>query len=198
MRCRSRSASATSAPSRSRHEDGVVAGELGGRRLVAPRGWRVRPTSDRVREAIFSSSATSQGAGVLDLYCGTGALGDRGALARRGARRPCRPRRPAARSATSQPRAAGAGRARPRRRDRCAWRRARHGDASTSSSSTPRIDSPTALGPSSTAIFPAACRGRPRGRRERRPPARCDSRCRCLRERRYGDTLSPSTAPSAG
>jgi 16S rRNA (guanine966-N2)-methyltransferase len=52
----------------------VVAGELGGRRLVAPRGWRVRPTADRVREAIFSSLGDIEGARVLDLYCGTGAL----------------------------------------------------------------------------------------------------------------------------
>jgi 16S rRNA (guanine966-N2)-methyltransferase len=53
----------------------IVAGELGGRRLVAPRGWRVRPTSDRVREAIFSALGDIEGACVLDLYCGTGALG---------------------------------------------------------------------------------------------------------------------------
>jgi len=53
----------------------VIAGELRGRRLVAPRGWRVRPTSDRVREAIFSSLGEVSGARVLDLYCGTGALG---------------------------------------------------------------------------------------------------------------------------
>jgi 16S rRNA (guanine966-N2)-methyltransferase len=53
----------------------IVAGELGGRRLVAPRGWRVRPTSDRVREAIFSALGDVEGARVLDLYCGTGALG---------------------------------------------------------------------------------------------------------------------------
>jgi len=32
----------------------VIGGELGGQRLVAPRGWKVRPTSDRAREAIFS------------------------------------------------------------------------------------------------------------------------------------------------
>jgi 16S rRNA (guanine966-N2)-methyltransferase len=53
----------------------IVAGELGGRRLVAPRGWRVRPTSDRVREAVFSALGEIAGARVLDLYCGTGALG---------------------------------------------------------------------------------------------------------------------------
>jgi 16S rRNA (guanine966-N2)-methyltransferase len=53
----------------------VIAGELGGRRLVAPRGWKVRPTSDRVREAIFSTLGDRVvGASVLDLYSGTGAL----------------------------------------------------------------------------------------------------------------------------
>jgi 16S rRNA (guanine(966)-N(2))-methyltransferase RsmD len=53
----------------------VIAGELGGQRLVAPRGWKVRPTSDRVREAIFSAlGELVVDATVLDLYCGTGAL----------------------------------------------------------------------------------------------------------------------------
>lgn len=53
----------------------VIAGELGGQHLVAPRGWKVRPTSDRVREAIFSTLGERvPGAAVLDLYCGTGAL----------------------------------------------------------------------------------------------------------------------------
>jgi 16S rRNA (guanine966-N2)-methyltransferase len=52
----------------------VIAGELKGQRLVAPRGWKVRPTSDRVREAIFSALGDVTGARVLDLYCGTGAL----------------------------------------------------------------------------------------------------------------------------
>ena len=52
----------------------MIAGELGGQRLVAPRGWKVRPTSDRVREAIFSALGDVAGARVLDLYCGTGAL----------------------------------------------------------------------------------------------------------------------------
>jgi 16S rRNA (guanine966-N2)-methyltransferase len=52
----------------------VIAGELRGRRLVAPRGWQVRPTPDRVREAIFSALGDVGGASVADLYCGTGAL----------------------------------------------------------------------------------------------------------------------------
>jgi 16S rRNA (guanine966-N2)-methyltransferase len=53
----------------------VIAGEFKGQRLVAPRGWTVRPTSDRVREAIFSALGERvEGARVLDLYSGTGAL----------------------------------------------------------------------------------------------------------------------------
>lgn len=56
----------------------VVAGLAKGRRLVAPRGGVTRPTSDFVREAIFNtlvSYADIEGATVLDLFGGTGALG---------------------------------------------------------------------------------------------------------------------------
>ena len=53
----------------------VIAGKLGGRQLLAPKGWKVRPTSERVREAIFSALGDIEGLRVLDLYCGTGALG---------------------------------------------------------------------------------------------------------------------------
>jgi len=53
----------------------VVAGALGGRRLTAPRGLETRPTSDRVREALFSALGDLAGARVLDLFAGTGALG---------------------------------------------------------------------------------------------------------------------------
>jgi 16S rRNA (guanine966-N2)-methyltransferase len=52
----------------------VIAGDLKGHRLVAPRGWKVRPTSDRVREAIFSALGDVGGLRVIDLYCGSGAL----------------------------------------------------------------------------------------------------------------------------
>jgi 16S rRNA (guanine966-N2)-methyltransferase len=52
----------------------VVAGELGGRSLETPKGADVRPTADRVREAVFSILGEVEGARVLDLYCGTGAL----------------------------------------------------------------------------------------------------------------------------
>ncbi len=53
----------------------VIAGRLGGRRLKAPRGSVTRPTSDRVREGLFAMLADVQGASVLDLFAGSGALG---------------------------------------------------------------------------------------------------------------------------
>jgi 16S rRNA (guanine966-N2)-methyltransferase len=54
----------------------VIAGSARGRRLQAPPGRATRPTSDRVREALFSSiSDRVPGAVVLDLFAGTGALG---------------------------------------------------------------------------------------------------------------------------
>jgi 16S rRNA (guanine966-N2)-methyltransferase len=52
----------------------VIAGAHGGRRLGAPRGRATRPTSDRVREAVFSILGDISGAVVLDLYAGSGAL----------------------------------------------------------------------------------------------------------------------------
>lgn len=53
----------------------VIAGSLGGRRLVAPRDRATRPTADRVKEALFSILGDLEGLVVLDLYAGTGALG---------------------------------------------------------------------------------------------------------------------------
>ena len=54
----------------------VVAGLYRGRRLVAPPGDATRPTSDRVRESLFSVLGPSvEGARVLDLFAGSGALG---------------------------------------------------------------------------------------------------------------------------
>ena len=54
----------------------VIAGQWGGRRLQAPPGDATRPTSDRVREALFSILGDRvDGARVLDLFAGSGALG---------------------------------------------------------------------------------------------------------------------------
>jgi 16S rRNA (guanine(966)-N(2))-methyltransferase RsmD len=56
----------------------IVAGIARGRRLRAPKGRLVRPTADRVKEAVFSmleSRETSTGRRVLDLFAGAGTLG---------------------------------------------------------------------------------------------------------------------------
>ena len=54
----------------------VIAGDFKGRRLTAPKGTDIRPTSDRVKEAIFSMvQADAEHAVCLDLFAGTGALG---------------------------------------------------------------------------------------------------------------------------
>lgn len=59
----------------------IVAGQFRGRPLAAPEGTRTRPTSDRVREAVFNvlehgiAGFSFAGTRVLDLFAGTGALG---------------------------------------------------------------------------------------------------------------------------
>lgn len=67
----------------------IIGGVHGGRRLKAPSGDSTRPTSDRVREALFSlleaRFGTLEGLTVLDLYAGSGAIGLEAAS--RGARR---------------------------------------------------------------------------------------------------------------
>lgn len=55
----------------------IIAGRLGGRQILSPPGSATRPTADRVREAVFSRLEdwdALDGAQVLDLYAGTGAL----------------------------------------------------------------------------------------------------------------------------
>ena len=56
----------------------VVAGALGGRRLQAPPGTDTRPTSDKVRQAVFNaleSAGLVEGMSFLDLFAGSGAMG---------------------------------------------------------------------------------------------------------------------------
>lgn len=56
----------------------VVSGSAGGRRIMVPDGTTTRPTTDRVREAVFNSLYSLdaiEGASVLDLFAGSGAMG---------------------------------------------------------------------------------------------------------------------------
>jgi 16S rRNA (guanine966-N2)-methyltransferase len=53
----------------------VIAGRYGGRRLKSPDGLGTRPTSDRVREALFAILGDLADVRAMDLFAGTGALG---------------------------------------------------------------------------------------------------------------------------
>jgi 16S rRNA (guanine966-N2)-methyltransferase len=53
----------------------IVAGSRKGHRITAPNGVVTRPTGDRVREAAFSIIGPVEGAAVLDLFAGSGAMG---------------------------------------------------------------------------------------------------------------------------
>src|SRR5687767_8183878 len=53
----------------------IVAGSLGGRVIQAPPGMDTRPTSEKVRQAIFNILPDLTGATVVDLFAGSGALG---------------------------------------------------------------------------------------------------------------------------
>jgi 16S rRNA (guanine966-N2)-methyltransferase len=53
----------------------IIAGSRKGSRIFAPKGLEVRPTGDRVREAVFNLIGPVDGADVLDLFAGSGAMG---------------------------------------------------------------------------------------------------------------------------
>ena len=53
----------------------IVAGSRKGHRIAAPKGAVTRPTGDRVREAAFSIVGPVEGAAVVDLFAGSGAMG---------------------------------------------------------------------------------------------------------------------------
>jgi 16S rRNA (guanine966-N2)-methyltransferase len=172
----------------------VIAGELGGRRLQAPPGTDTRPTSDRVREALFSALGPVDGAEVLDLFAGSGALAiealSRGAahatLVERDARAVAVIRR------NLDALGLGADRATVRRRD--ALRALQDANASGSAYDLVLIDPPyrlaAGLGPElSQALTPVLRRGaRVVCESDRRAPLELDGLV-CDFERRYGDTL---------
>ena len=54
----------------------IIAGKLRGRKLSVPAGRKVRPTGQRMKESMFSALGDAcNGANVLDLFAGSGALG---------------------------------------------------------------------------------------------------------------------------
>jgi 16S rRNA (guanine966-N2)-methyltransferase len=171
----------------------VVAGRLGGRRLRAPRGRDTRPTSDRVREALFSMLGPIDGARVLDLFAGSGALAiealSRGAASATLVEREARA--VAVIRANLEALAIGSDEA-----------RLVHGPATTALGDAPRrgdtydlvfLDPPyreaTALGRELSQALPAvlAPNARVVTESDRRAPLELD--LPVVRERRYGDTL---------
>ena len=167
----------------------IIAGELRGQRLVAPRGWRVRPTSDRVREAVFSALGDVAGARVLDLYSGTGALAiealSRGAAAAVLVDRDTRP------ALGNVERLGIGGRAELVRSDVRRWLDARAGDPAAPRFDLVFVDAPYRLadrvGPELDTHLPRLllAGGRAVVESAARRPLRVDSLPR-LRQRRYG------------
>ena len=74
-RCFARARSRSVPSSHSLPRVRIVAGEHRGARIYAPKGDATRPTSDRVREAAFNLIGPVDGASVLDLFAGSGAMG---------------------------------------------------------------------------------------------------------------------------
>ena len=112
---------ATPARSRPRWDDQqvrIIAGRARGRRLSVPPGRGTRPSSDRMREGLFSALSPARaaltGCRFLDLYAGSGAVGHRGVVARRRTRARGRAG-PARRAGDQAQRRHGRGRRRGRR-----------------------------------------------------------------------------------
>jgi 16S rRNA (guanine966-N2)-methyltransferase len=170
----------------------VIAGSHGGRRLKAPPGRRTRPTSDRVREALFSMLGEIGGLKALDLFAGTGALGI--AALSRGAERVVFVERDGAAGRTLQENldalALGPARAETRRGDALAALRAasRSGEFYDLIFIDPPYGDAARLGPELSAMLPPllAHAARVVVEADRRAPLALE--LPILTERRYGDT----------
>jgi 16S rRNA (guanine966-N2)-methyltransferase len=170
----------------------VIAGRFGGHGLLAPRGASTRPTSDRVREALFSilGAVPVEGASVLDLFAGSGALGIE-ALSRGASEAAFVDSAPAAVAAIRRNLAAVGVEAEVRRQDALAYLRGASRDARQYDlvfldppyrhASALGRELSAALGP---VLAPAA---RVVAESDRRAPLELD--LELLDERRYGDTL---------
>lgn len=172
----------------------MIAGQLRGRRLQAPPGSDTRPTSDRVREALFSVLGDVADADVLDLFAGSGALAIE-ALSR-GARRATLVERDARAAAVIRGNleALGLGGDRARVLRREALRALKDASAAGDAYDLVFIDPPyrlaAGLGPELSRALPAVLRPGARVvcESDRRAPLELDALARAF-ERRYGDTL---------
>ena len=53
----------------------IIGGAAGGKRIASPKGTRVRPTPDMIREALFNILQNVEGTSFIDLFAGTGSVG---------------------------------------------------------------------------------------------------------------------------
>jgi 16S rRNA (guanine966-N2)-methyltransferase len=171
----------------------VTGGRLGGRRLKAPRGRVTRPTSDRVREALFAMLGELEGAAVLDVFAGAGALGIE-ALSRGAVGAVFIERDPGAVRALKDNLAAlGLDPAHARVRSGDALRALRGARAREETYDLVFIDPPYGqareLGPKLSAVVPSLLSPGARIVVESDRRAPLELRAELERERRYGDTL---------
>ncbi len=179
----------------------VVAGEFKGRRLAGPGGGGARPTSDKVREALFSILGDVEGARVLDLFAGTGALAIE-ALSRGAAEATLveRDRRTAAQAQVNLSQTVGAGspRATLVRGDALRFlERAAGREFDLVLIDPPYRDAP-ALAARLDELLPPLLAGGARivTESDRRDPLTLDqSRFQTISEHRYGDTLLRTVSP---
>ena len=176
----------------------ITGGTHRSRPLRAPRGSATRPTSDRVREALFgilASAGAIEGANVLNLYAGTGRPRARSAVARRRARHFRRVFAVRSRSAQGKHCCVRLGGERAHRRSRC---RAKHPSHCVSRALRRRFGRPS-MGPGRIGRSSAGCRrpssrgsllarrlGGDRALVPHAPPAA--SPLLCAQARAYGDT----------
>ena len=167
----------------------IIAGTHRGRRIAAPKGRQTRPTSDRVRETAFNLIGPVDGAAVLDLFAGSGALGLEALSRGAGALRLRRVRPRGLPDDQREPR-----QARPARRPSSARTSLRAARARA----RPPTTSSSATRPTTTTTRPARAAPRPPARR-RRPARLRDLGPRPTRPSCRASRCAPpaSTAPRA-
>jgi 16S rRNA (guanine966-N2)-methyltransferase len=169
----------------------VIAGRYGGRRLIAPAGRDVRPTGDRVREALFAMLGDVTGTRVLDLFAGSGALGLE-ALSRGAATATFVDRAPAAlRALRANLAALAVDAAELHRRDALGFAReaARNAHQYDLVFLDPPYRDAAALGPALAPLLPPVLASGARVVSESDRRAALELGLHVARERRYGDTV---------
>jgi 16S rRNA (guanine966-N2)-methyltransferase len=166
----------------------ITGGELGGRRIRVPRGAReLRPTTEKVREAVFSILGDVSGARVLDLFAGTGALAIE-ALSRGAAEAVLVDTKPAIARRNVESLALE-GRARVVRADAARFLRGAEGESFDVVLCDPPYRLADRLAAELVQLIPSVLAQRGRVMTESSPDGPLELALPLLTERRYGDTL---------